>query len=292
MGWVTKRNPRGARGAVHWRASVRDPSGRIQSKSFARRSDADRWVTTHEASKVQGAWVDPRAGRQTFGAYARAWIASQVQHRDTTRAQVEANLRNHILPTFENRPLATIRPSEVQAWVKSLSDKLAPATVEVIYRYLAAIFRAAVDDRLIRESPCRGIKLPKIEHPKVVPLETAAVQALVQAVPDRYRALVVLAAGTGLRQGEALGLTLEHVDFLRRTLRVERQLVTVAGREPYLAPPRRTQVGGPSRYRMSSRRRWHGTSRSTHRAKAVSFSPTPRADPSGATGSTRSGIER
>ena len=62
--------------------------------------------------------------------------------------------------------------------------------------------------------------------------------AIAAAVPDRYRALVVLAASTGLRQGEALGLTVDRVDFLRRTATVDRQLVLLPGREPYLAPPK------------------------------------------------------
>lgn len=48
----------------------------------------------------------------------------------------------------------------------------------------------------------------------------------------------VLAASTGLRQGEALGLTVDRVDFLRRTATVDRQLVLLPGREPYLAPPK------------------------------------------------------
>ncbi len=40
---------------------------------------------------------------------------------------------------------------------------------------------------------------------------------------DRYRAAVTLLAGSGLRIGEALGLEVRHVDFLRRTVRVEQQ---------------------------------------------------------------------
>ena len=38
----------------------------------------------------------------------------------------------------------------------------------------------------------------------------------------------------------AFGLTLDRVDFLRRTLRVDRQLVTVPGRAPFLGPPKTT----------------------------------------------------
>lgn len=55
---------------------------------------------------------------------------------------------------------------------------------------------------------------------------------MVAAVPDRYRALILFAAGTGLRQGECFGLTLDRVDFLRRQVRVDRQLVAA------LAPSR------------------------------------------------------
>ncbi|HVW33680.1 MAG TPA: hypothetical protein VHL53_14165 [Acidimicrobiia bacterium] len=83
--------------------------------------------------------------------------------------------------------------------MKGRSIVLAPATVEVAYRYLAAIFRFAVDDGLITTTPCRNIKLPKIERPPVEPLTTEQVWALIDAMPERYRALVILAAGSGLR---------------------------------------------------------------------------------------------
>jgi len=49
--------------------------------------------------------------------------------------------------------------------------------------------------------------------------------------------MVTLAAGTGLRPGECFGLTLDRVDFLRRTLTVDRQLVTVTG-HPAFGPPK------------------------------------------------------
>ena len=49
---------------------------------------------------------------------------------------------------------------------------------------------------------------------------------------------MTLAAGTGLRQGEVFGLTVDRVDFLRRQLTVDRQLVTMPDRAPYLAPPK------------------------------------------------------
>jgi hypothetical protein len=47
--------------ARHW-----GPDGRLHSRSFARKDDAERWLTSEEASKLRGAWVDPRGSRRRF----------------------------------------------------------------------------------------------------------------------------------------------------------------------------------------------------------------------------------
>jgi integrase len=220
-----------------YRAKYYAPDGKEHARHFARKVDAQHWLDGVSGDIVRGDYIDPKAGKQTFGDYARAWQKAQV-HRPTTAAQLGTHLKRHVLPTFENRPLSSIRPSEVQAWVKGRADVLAPSTVEVVYRWFSTIMRAAVQDGLLRVSPCRGVKLPKKDRPPVVPISVETVRALVDATDPRYRAMVVLAAGTGLRQGECFGLGIEHVDFLRRQVRVERQVVKVQGRPPFLAPPK------------------------------------------------------
>lgn len=220
-----------------WRARYVDPAGHERSRTFGRRVDADRYISMIESDKLRGQWVDPMAGRVAFGDYLDQWRRVQV-HRPTTRAHVETMLRRHAVPVLGSLPMAAVRPSQVQAWVRGLSDVLAPATVQVVYRYVAAVFRAAVADRLIPSSPCVGVKLPRPVPRQVVPLETSAVHALVEAVPGRYAALVLLAAGTGLRQGECFGLEVRHVDFLRRLVTVEQQLVLLPGAPPQVAPPK------------------------------------------------------
>lgn len=87
-------------------------------------------------------------------------------------------------------------------------------------------------------SPCDSTKLPRKPPKEIVLLTTAAVEAIAENIPARYRALVVLAAGTGMRQGECFGLTLSKVDFLRRTARVDQQLVLLPRRPLFLAPPK------------------------------------------------------
>ncbi|HEY5990746.1 MAG TPA: site-specific integrase, partial [Streptosporangiaceae bacterium] len=60
-----------------------------------------------------------------------------------------------------------------------------------------------------------------------------------EALPERYRAVPLVAAATGLRGGELFGLELPGgIDFLHREIHVRQQLTVVSGRKPYLGPPK------------------------------------------------------
>jgi len=220
-----------------YRPRFRDASGKEHARHFKRKVDAQRWLDEMTAAMVTGQYVDPAAGRVTFREYAERWRATQV-HRPTTAAHVETMLRRHVYPSLGDKRLGLVLPSDIQSLVKQLSLDLAPATVGVVHRILAGIFKAAVRDRRIVASPCEGTKLPKVHRQRIEPMTFEAVEALTAAMPERYRALVTLAAGTGLRQGEIFGLTVDRIDFLRRQLTVDRQLVTMPDRAPYLAPPK------------------------------------------------------
>jgi integrase len=233
VGSVQKRTQAGT---TSWLARWRDPTGIQRKRSFPRRIDAERFLSTVSADLVQGNYIDP-SDPTLFRDYAEQWRAAQV-HRPTTRAHVETNLRRHAYPTFGGRRLSTIRPGEVQAWVARLTQVLSPATVQVNHGLVAAVFKAAMRDRLVGSSPCEGTKLPKKLPREVVPLAVGMVDALASTVPPRYRALVVLAAGTGLRQGECFGVVDDRLDLTARTLRVDQQLILLPRRPPFLAPPK------------------------------------------------------
>ena len=220
---------------LRWMARFVDNEGREQTKSFDRKVDAQRWLDEVTAAVVTGQYVDPKAGQVTFRDYAERWREMQVQ-RPSSRAHVETMLRRHAYPTLGNRCLSSIMPSDVQAWVKGL--ELAPATVGVIHGIVSTVMKAAIRDRRIASNPCEGTKLPKVQRKQVVPLTTEQVAAVRDALPPQLQALVTLAAGTGMRQGECFGLTVDRVRFLERTAMVDRQLVTVQGQAPCLGPPK------------------------------------------------------
>lgn len=147
-------------------------------------------------------------------------------------------LRNHVYPTFGAVPVGDILPSQIQAWVKGRESKLKPSTIGVVHAYVSSIFSSAVADRRIVASPCASTKLPKVARNRVVPPTTDEVERLRLAVPDDVKAMVTLAAGTGMRQGELFGLTVDRIDFLRRKLTVDRQIVSTNSMSPTFGPPK------------------------------------------------------
>lgn len=230
-----------------WRARYRDVAGKEHAKHFPLKRDAQRWLDEVTTSVVSGQYVDPKAAQTTFRAYADRWLEAQV-HKPATATLYKGHLERHAYPVLGDLPLGSILTTTVQGWVKRLSvgdvetgqKALQPATVGVVYTIVASIFRAAVHDRKLAATPCKKIKLPTVEKTRVMPLTTEQVSALEAAVPKELRALVILAAGTGMRQGEMLGLTRDRLRLLGKNpaVTVDRQLVTKTGGETDFAPPK------------------------------------------------------
>jgi integrase len=116
---------------------------------------------------------------------------------------------------------------------------LAPGTVKTRYTNVRSVFRAAVGDRLIAVDPCTGVALPlrrRAEAAMVLPTPMQVGSLLEAAEPD-FAPFIALAAFAGLRLGEAAALQVGDVEFLRRTLRVQRQVQRAgAGKVEVRAP--------------------------------------------------------
>ncbi|KRF10921.1 tyrosine-type recombinase/integrase [Nocardioides sp. Soil796] len=207
-----------------WRARYRDANGREHARHFVKKADARRWLDEVTASVVTGRYVDPRAGRETFKEYAERWRQRQV-HTENTGESFESILRLHVYPTIGGTRLARISQADVQSLVRHWVDtKAAPTTVEGRYTVLSIVLKAAVKERALPESPCVDIKLPALPpRSTLVPISTETVVALREALPGRYKALVTVAAGTGMRRGELLGLTTDRIALDFGVIRVDRQ---------------------------------------------------------------------
>jgi len=220
--WTTKHGE--SRSTEKYEALYQDRAGKRHRRLFVLKKDAKWWLDEQTAGMVTGQWADPLAGKKTVQSYGESWLARQVISAGTATAY-KTVLANHIYPTLGAMRMDSIHRTDIQTLVKSWESSAAARTVEGRYSILAILMRAAVKDRVIPTSPCIDIKLPRIE-PKsaLVPITTATVLALREAMQPRYRAFITVAAGTGLRRGELLGLTLDRVAFDFATIRVDRQL--------------------------------------------------------------------
>ncbi|WP_375481218.1 tyrosine-type recombinase/integrase [uncultured Jatrophihabitans sp.] len=212
-------------GRTRWYARWLDPTGAPRSRTFDRKLDAERFLTTVESSKLIGAYVDPKQAARSFADVAEQhWAAhAHTLAADTTRPTKRTRLDRHILPVLGHHPVGAIRPSTMAAAIATWSRTLAPGTVGQTLRQVRQILDAALADGLIASNPAKAVKPPTPPRRRDVHLTDEDVAAVLAATPGEYRALVVALAGLGLRISEACGLLVSDVDFMRRVVRVRQQ---------------------------------------------------------------------
>lgn len=210
------------------RAVYRDADGTRHSQTFPNRREAKAFLAATVTDLDRGHWIDPRGGQIPFADWAQRWTEARLV-RVSTAASENGRLRNHLLPFFGRMALKDITPLTVRGFVAQLSTKLAPKTVRNVHAVLSTVLRDAVLEGLLLSNPCNAIRLPKEPRSEAVFLSPAQIEALVQATPPAYRALVLTAAGTGMRWGELAGLPRNRLDLLRRRLEVTQTLVDVNG---------------------------------------------------------------
>jgi integrase len=190
-------------------------------------------------------------------------------------------LRSHALPAFASMPLPDITRRDVQEWVNALAASgLAAATVRHSYRAVfKSVLNDAIDDGLLARSPCNRIELPAATVPVIDPLTPAQILALADRIDPRYRAMVLLAAGCGLRWSEAAGLTRDRIHLgTRAQVTIDRQLgyrPATTRHGPCSPRPRPAPRAASSRCPPPSPPRCAPTCAATRPARPGCCSPTP-----------------
>ena len=199
---------------------------------FRTKGEALRWLATVEADMARGALLDASAGRRTFADWVEEWLRTKPGQRAATLARDRAALRTHVLPRLGHLQMAAVTPSHIRDLVQAMqAAELSPKSVRTYVGTLQAAFSAAVDADVIPRSPVRvrTLGLEPVQRRPRPTLTPEQLLALSGAVPARFGALVLLAGVAGLRWGEAVGLRIGDVDFLRRTITVAQTVEEVGG---------------------------------------------------------------
>jgi integrase len=160
--------------------------------------------------------VDLAKARTLFGDYVTKvwWPTWRGQHPDSAY-QIGKRIEKRILPAFGNTPLADLDADRIGAWKATLmTDGLKPATVNTYLALLGTILNTAVDSDYLPHSPLlRKSRAGRVGAAKNLAVTRREVwitrqqlDTLAAAITPRYRALVMVAALTGMRWGELAAL--------------------------------------------------------------------------------------
>ena len=154
-----------------------------------------------------------------------------------TRTSYLAIIKNHLVPGLGAARLDRLDSHTIQVFINGLD--LSPKTVKNIHGVLHAALRQAVLLRYVPHNAADGTQLPRIERKELHVLDEDAAAAFLRAVEGhKFGLLYQVVLFTGLREGEALGLTWDRVDFDRGTVLIDRQLHKERRGAYYLAAPK------------------------------------------------------
>lgn len=187
------------------------------------RKDVAARLTKAVAERDAGLWFDSEG--LTLAEYLDRWLASLggAVSPQTVRRHEEL-ARIHVKPGLGSNKLSELNPLQVQSLYRTkIEEGLSPATVAKIHWTLSKSLRQAMRWRLIPHNVCLSVTPPRAEQHEIEPLGTRQIKALIEAAEGTdLCALWILLVTTGLRIGEALGLTWDDLDLDARTLRVNR----------------------------------------------------------------------
>ena len=170
--------------------------------------------------------------KMTVGEWMDAWSKQYLGGvKESTVAAYKATIRTHIKPGIGAVRIDALDTNLVQNFYNRLReptkdrDAVSPKTVKNVHGILHKALQQAVANGYIRFNPTNACVLPRIEKKELQPLDEAETKLFLDAVKGHpLELLYTVTLFTGMREGEALGLTWDRVDFMRGTILISRQL--------------------------------------------------------------------
>ena len=192
-----------------------------------------------------GSHVDP--SRMTVGEWVEHWLSIGAPGRSKKRVgrrsleRYEQLMRGHVIPVLGTKRLQQLHATDIDRLYDGLESKLAARTQNSVHIVFAACLNAAVRKGLLSSNPIdRAERIPspgESDHGQV--LDKEQITALVQSFKgSTIHPIVAVAAFTGARRNEVLGLRWSDLDPVAKTLRIERSLEETKGK-PGEGPVRR-----------------------------------------------------
>jgi integrase len=162
---------------------------------------------------------------ESVGEYYETWLPNYRGRtsrglEQSTRREYQTSFEKHILPLGISRiRLRDLAAPDLRDWFEQLESRGAsPRTIHHAKIALSVMLSCAYEDGEIAANTAVGVRyIPteaaKRRHAKPKPraLTAADIKAILNAMPEQWQAFFFLLPQTGVRVGELLGLTWQHV---------------------------------------------------------------------------------
>lgn len=201
---------------------------------------ANAWLAKAQHESTAGEFIDPRRGQILLKDYIeQEWWPRRDYDNPSTESTVRGRVWTHIVPHLGDYQLNAIKTKQLGEWLKALKATAGPGTGNEAWRYLSAIFQAAIDDERLTRNPCKKqttLRVPTRPPAKARAWTKERVLAVQGAMDERFRICVDIGVGAGLRSGEVFGLSVDDVDLGGGRILVRRQVKKVGAKLVYALP--------------------------------------------------------
>lgn len=135
---------------------------------------------------------------------------------------------------------ATPGPKHTPSSAKARKSGLAPSTTKTRFNYVHMCFIAAVKARMIGVDPSADVAFPRVQRTSsAMRIPTPEqVRGVLDAADPYIRTFIALCAFAGLRLGETADLHVDDIDFLKRTVSVNRQVQGATNTDVRVSAPK------------------------------------------------------
>lgn len=209
----------------------------VRDRSFTVKAAAEKWLSDSQTDSSRGIFYDPRLGEITLREYVEEHWWPTVRLTPSSRPTVQNRVFNYILPFVGHHSLNQLGHERILWWQAQAEKKIDVSTLIATWRHFSAILQTAHKSRRLPVNPFRDsdLKPPSKPESKAVAWTEETVAAVWEALPARYRILLELGVGAGLRQGEAFGFSPD--DIVDGEILVTRQVLRIGSRMAF-GPPK------------------------------------------------------
>lgn len=188
------------------------------------RKEVTQKVTDLESERARSAHRPSSGQQMTVGQWLDEWLIIIERTRKPRTYDNYAGLVRVHCGRLRRVPLARLAVRDIDDLVHRIAER-SPHSAVAVHRLLRSSFNMAIKRGLLVANPCTHAVVPRVREAELEPYTLEECRRLLLAAaeqPNSARWSVALALG--LRQGEALGLKWEDIDFEDRQLRVRRQV--------------------------------------------------------------------